>query len=206
MSKTARPRSLVIVLILALATLIVPAATSLPQANASTCKSTDKFSGSVATIQHYLHCNRIPFNVYTMPVGTTATVTPALPSVRRVTSPTDGPPCQWQTKHIVEICYQRGIGHLFCAQWWHGDYYAYHCGPVEAYNISHAESLWDVVRKAFTSHAAKACVKGTVAGTVTAVILKSAGAATGIGIAASLAGGCVGGLINFWWKWSFSHA
>jgi hypothetical protein len=118
-----------------------------------------------------------------------------------------GPRCSWQTKHIVQICLAKdGPGasawhyHLICAQYFAGSYYPYHCGPTEAYNLTHAQSLWSVVKKAFTSHAAKACVRGTIGGATTAVILKTAGEATGIGIAASLAGGCVGGIISYFWK------
>lgn len=168
-----------------------------PQTPAAACLSTDRFSGSVAAMEHFANCNHIHYDLYTMAGGTVAD---GVVDGARPARPSAGPSCQWQTKHILEICYQRGVGHLICAQYWSGSYYPYHCGPVAAYNLTHAQSLWSVVSHAFSSHAAKACVRGTVGGVVTGTILKVAGSATGIGILASLAGGCVGGLITYFWR------
>lgn len=171
------------------------------------CRSGDHFTYSVVWMEHFFHCNHVPFDVYTIQGGTKAPDTDPAPGVGPAIEPgftpdaaAGGPACSWQTKHILEICYQRGVGHLICAQYWSGYYYPYHCGPTAAYNLTHAQSLWSVVSHAFTSHAAKACVRGTVGGAATGAILKVAGASTGIGIFASLAGGCVGGLITYFWR------
>lgn len=194
--------------VLAIATLVVPAVLATNQAQAYACKSTDKFSGTVSDMVHFVRCNHIPYALYTMgDPRVQASWTPAAaPKSPDVTAP-GGPRCAWQTKHIVQICLAKsgsGAGtwayHLICAQYWSGSYYPYHCGPAQAYNLTHAEGLWSVVKRAFTSHAARACVRGTIAGSTTAVILKAAGSATGIGVVASLAGGCVGGIITYFWK------
>jgi hypothetical protein len=147
-------------------------------------------------MEHYLRCNHIPYEVVT-----NREVLASKRFARREITAAEGPSCQWSLKHVLEVCYQRGIPHLICAQYWAGSYYPYHCGPVEAYNITHAQGLWSVVRKAFTNSYSKACIKGSVGGTLSATIVRSAGASTGgIGIIAALGGGCVGGLVTFFWK------
>lgn len=175
---------------------------------ATPCRSTDHFTGSVAWQEHFLNCNHLHYDVYTIKGSTIApdtdpakgTGTAMAPDFVPDTDASGGPSCSWQYKHIVEYCLQKGVKHLICMQYWSGTYYPWHCGPAAAYNLTHAESLWTVVKNAFTSHAAQACTKGTLTGGGgTAVVMKAAGSTSGIGILAAAGFGCVAGLINFYW-------
>jgi hypothetical protein len=188
-------------LLLAITTLVVPAVLATNQAQAYACRSTDRFTGHVAAMEHFLNCNHIRFDVYTVkePNPTVAPMATTTPTTTTALSGPGGPSCEWLAKHVLKKCYQRGIAHLICAQYWSGYYYPYHCGPVQAYNITHAQSLWSVVKHIFKNHAIQACTRGMVGGSATAVILKTAGASTGIGIVATVGGGCVGGLATFFW-------
>lgn len=189
-------------LLLAVTTLVVPAVLATNQAQAYTCKSTDRFTGNVTAMEHFLNCAHIRFDVYTVKEPSPAIRQASAPSTSTSTntmSGPGGPSCEWLDKNILKKCYSRGIPHLICAQYWSGYYYPYHCGPVTAYNITHAEGMWSVVKRIFKNHAVQACTRGMVGGSATAVILKTAGASTGIGIVATVGGGCVGGLATFFW-------
>jgi hypothetical protein len=156
------------------------------------CASTDKFSGSIATMEAFMACSHIPYRVYTN-TGTTATPQ-AVPMA-------GGPSCQWQSKNVVEICsVNGGQKYIVCVQYFAGNYYPYHCGPGTAYSLTHAQGLWDAVKALFTSHNAQACVRGAIAPAGVGAIFKSAGSLTGIGIIIGTAIGCVGGIIAFNWK------
>ena len=182
------------------------------QIAATPCRSTDHFTGSVTWLEHFFHCLHVPFDVYTLPGSTTApdktddpnnTVQgpPVQPDFTPDTDASGGPACSWVYGHLVERCFQRGVPSLICMQYWSGSYYPYHCGPAHAWNISHSESLWTVVKRLTTSHFAQACAKGAfVGGSTAGVVMKTAGKASGIGIVVSSAMGCVGGLVNYYWK------
>lgn len=191
-------------LTLAIATLIVPLVVGTSPAQAYACKSTDRFTGKVVAMEHFLNCLHIRYDVYTVkePSPAVRYASPA-PSVQPATTMQPagpgGPSCEWAAKHLVKRCYSRGVAHLICMQYWSGYYYPYHCGPAQAYNITHSEGMWSVVKHLFHNRGVQACTRGMVGGGATAIILKTAGEATGIGVVATLGGGCVGGLVTFFW-------
>lgn len=190
------------------------------------CKH-NRFTGTKRHMRHWLSwCKHVPYDVVitssvTKPEAATVVSYNANGVKIGITtfSPDSpdggGPSCEWLgegtnpvdgTPHaVVKACYQRGVPHLICAKWWDGGY-PYHCGPIEAYSLSHAKSLYKYVRAHESSGSsiggpAKACLKGTIAGGTAGVIMKVGGAATGwLGLFAGIAGGCVGGLVSYWWK------
>jgi hypothetical protein len=205
--------------IIVAATMLLTLFVAPSSAQAETCLSTDRFTGSVANMRHWLTaCKGVPYDVITLPDPTLAVAVLAAPTVEsydangnEIATAPGGPSCRWLASDsdgvgspptsVVKACYSNGDPHMVCSKWFGGQFYPYHCGPLEAYSLSHAQSLLDWIESSGMEHGLKACAKGTVAGGVAATIMRVAGGTTGpIGIFASVIGGCIGGIVTWWWK------
>jgi hypothetical protein len=170
-------------------------------AQASTCAKIGKFTGSKAHMERWLRCKHVPFTVVHVPAPTM--------TLAVVQPDSGGPSCEWlasstdgigEAKHsVVKACYSKGVPHLICSKWFAGSFYPYHCGPLQAYSRSHAKSLWEWIKDHYPFKAALACGHGEVTGIIAGVIVGLAGGGW-LDLAAGTVGGCVGGVINYYWK------
>lgn len=203
-SRLRRSKRSMVVMIGALIATLTPMLVVATPASALTCSTT--FTGSVAQMEKYLSCAGIAYDVVT-PVGLTAVPAGGALAPDIVSPPAPaagGASCQWGYKDYVEICSQKGVGHLECVSYFSTNSYPHHCGPADEYNIAAMKGLQSKVVPLFSHRNAKACVKGVGFGAATSaagVIFPKLSAGGGpLGVIFGLAVGCIGGIASeyFW--------
>ncbi len=164
----------------------------------SGCHRGDPFGPSVKQMKHFFWCKtgrRIQV------VGSVVPTITAAGQPKETPRPlSGGPSCEWYAYHVAKVCYHSGgIPQFLCTRYYADEtVYGWHCGATEAFNRAHAEGLWSVVKRLFTSHQAKRCLVGSSPSVMAGVIVRG-GPAGPWGIAASAGAGCVAGILSYWW-------
>lgn len=214
---------LAVMLTVVVGLLSVPASASTPAQHDTAssswpCHKTDKFKGGFFRLRHVLRCRHIPYKV--VKSGPPPTTIPSAPGASGIEHPDGGgPPCTWIQYHYTKVCYPYTDHPGFLCFKWGGTAweYGYHCKASDAYTYRNAMSAWGWIKYEagqvgglFNPHELKACAEGAISpvtaastGTIAGVLIKVSRAAPGpagvIGIIAGLAGGCVGGIVNYHW-------
>lgn len=192
-------------LVASASSVVVPAsaAAALPAG----CYRSDRFTGSVAQMEHWLKCKHATYRV----VDYQGPNPPPPPT-------TDGvyPSCYWTAGpaklKVAKVCYNsQNVPTLTCIKYYKGEKFADHCTPAAYVNMVSMTGGWfttagawagglaGYVHDHFPTSAAKACIETAIPGGGTGLIVKLLGTGKAIGIYAGLAMGCVGGLVRFWW-------